>query len=131
MPNVVDEFTHECPAIRIARRLKAVDVVDVLSDPFVLRGGPEHVRSDDGPEFLAEIVGDRIAAVGARRPASRPVAHGERFRRELRRPPGAEADPEPTIEPGHSVGADQSSRRFTIDCPMVSKGSSSTIRPTS
>ena len=38
MLNVIDEFTHECLAIRIDRRLKAVDVIDVLSDLFILRG---------------------------------------------------------------------------------------------
>ena len=51
--NVVDEFTHECLAIRISRKLKSIDVIDVLSDLFVLRGVPEHVRSDNGPEFIA------------------------------------------------------------------------------
>ena len=40
MLNAVDEYTHECLAIRIARRLKAVDVIDVLSDLFILRGVP-------------------------------------------------------------------------------------------
>ena len=43
-------------AIRIARRLKAVDVVDVLSDLFILRGVPEHVRSDNGPEFVSRAL---------------------------------------------------------------------------
>ncbi len=47
MLNVIDEFTHECLAIRIDRRLKAIDVIDVLSDLFILRGVPEHVRSDN------------------------------------------------------------------------------------
>jgi hypothetical protein len=44
---VVDEFTHECLAIRVSRKLKAADVIDVLSDLFILRGGvPAHIRSD-------------------------------------------------------------------------------------
>jgi hypothetical protein len=47
MLNIIDEFTHECLAIRIDRRLKAIDVIDVLSDLFILRGVPEHVRSDN------------------------------------------------------------------------------------
>ncbi len=46
MLNIIDEFTHECLAIRIDRRLKAIDVIDVLSDLFILRGLPEHIRSD-------------------------------------------------------------------------------------
>ena len=39
--NIVDEFTHECLAIRVSRRLKAIDVIDVLSDLFILRGVPQ------------------------------------------------------------------------------------------
>jgi putative transposase len=66
MLNVLDEFTHECLAIRIARRLKAIDVIDVLSDLFILRGIPSHIRSDNGPEFVAEAVREWITAVGAK-----------------------------------------------------------------
>lgn len=66
MLNVVDEFTRECLAIRINRKLKSSDVIDVLSDLFILRGVPEHIRSDNGPEFVAKAVQDWIAAVGAR-----------------------------------------------------------------
>jgi putative transposase len=66
MLNVIDEFTHECLAIRVARKLKAVDVVDVLSDLFLLRGVPGHIRSDNGPEFVAKAVQEWITAVGAR-----------------------------------------------------------------
>ena len=58
--------THECLAIRIDRRLKAIDVIDVLSDLFILRGVPEHVRSDNGPEFVAKAVQEWIGAVGAK-----------------------------------------------------------------
>lgn len=66
MLNVLDEFTHECLAIRIARRLKAIDVIDMLSDLFILRGVPGHVRSDNGPEFVAKAVQEWIGAVGAK-----------------------------------------------------------------
>jgi putative transposase len=66
MLNVIDEFTHECLAIRVQRQLKAVDVIDVLSDLFILRGVPEHIRSDNGAEFVAKVVQDWIAAVGAK-----------------------------------------------------------------
>ena len=66
MLNVVDEFTHECIKIRIERKLKAVDVIDVLSDLFILRGVPGHIRSDNGPEFIAKAVQAWIAAVGAK-----------------------------------------------------------------
>ena len=66
MLNVIDEFTRECLAIRIDRKLKSTDVIDVLSDLFILRGVPGHVRSDNGPEFIAKAVREWIAAVGAR-----------------------------------------------------------------
>ena len=66
MLNVIDEFTHECLAIWVARKLKAIDVIDVLSDLFILRGVPCHVRSDNGPEFVAEAVQGWITAVGAK-----------------------------------------------------------------
>lgn len=64
--NVLDEFTHECLAIRIGRKLGAADVIDVLSDLFILRGVPAHIRSDHGPEFVAKTVQGWIAAVGAK-----------------------------------------------------------------
>jgi putative transposase len=66
MLNVIDEFTRECLAIRADRRLKSTDVIDVLSDLFILRGVPGYVRSDNGPEFIARAVREWIAAVGAR-----------------------------------------------------------------
>lgn len=47
MLTVIDEFTHESLAIRVARKLKSTDVLDVLSDLFILRGVPEHIRSDN------------------------------------------------------------------------------------
>ena len=65
MLNIIDEFTHECLAIRVARRLRSTDVIDLLSDLFILRGVPGHIRSDNGPEFVAKAVQDWIAAVGA------------------------------------------------------------------
>ena len=66
MLNIIDEFTHECLAIRVARKLKSIDVIDALSDLFILRGVPRHIRSDNGPEFLAKAVQEWIGSVGAR-----------------------------------------------------------------
>ena len=66
MLNVIDEFTHECLAIRVGRKLKAIDVIDVLSDLFILRGVPGHIRSDNGPEFIAKSVQAWINGVGAK-----------------------------------------------------------------
>jgi putative transposase len=65
MLNLIDEFTRECLAIRVNRKLSSTDVIDVLSDQFILRGIPGHIRSDHGPEFIAGAVREWIAAVGA------------------------------------------------------------------
>jgi transposase InsO family protein len=75
--NVLDEFTHECLAIRVARKLKAADVIDVLSDLFVLRGVPAHLRSDNGPEFGAKQGQRWITAVGAKTATIAPGSPGE------------------------------------------------------
>jgi putative transposase len=85
---VLDEFSHECLAIRIARKLKAIDVIDVLSDLFILRSVPAHIRFDNGPEFVAKAVQEWIAVVGAKtglHRAGQPV--GERLHRERLRSP--------------------------------------------
>lgn len=66
MLNVIDEFTRECLAIRICRRLRSRDVIDVLSELMIVRGAPSHVRSDNGPEFTAKAVREWISAVGSR-----------------------------------------------------------------
>jgi transposase InsO family protein len=63
---VVDEFTREALAIRVARRLTSSDVIDVLAELFLAHGTPAHIRSDQGPEFIAEAVKAWIAGVGAR-----------------------------------------------------------------
>ena len=63
--NVLDEFTRESLAIRVRRKLSSRDVIDVLTDLFILRGIPAYIRSDNGPEFVAEAVRQWIAAVGA------------------------------------------------------------------
>ncbi len=63
---VVDEFTREALAIRVGRKLTSVDVIDTLADLFLLHGVPQHVRSDQGPEFIAAAVKGWIGGVGAR-----------------------------------------------------------------
>jgi len=66
MLNLIDEFSRECLAIRVDRRLRSTDVIDVLSDLFILHGVPDHIRSDNGPEFIAKAVREWIVAVGAK-----------------------------------------------------------------
>ncbi len=64
--NIIDEFTREALMIRVGRKLNSTNVVDALTDLFILRGPPAYIRSDNGPEFIAEKVRGWIAAVGAR-----------------------------------------------------------------
>ena len=52
--------------IKVKRKLNSTDVVDALTDLFILRGPPEYIRSDNGAEFIAEAVRDWIKAVGAK-----------------------------------------------------------------
>ena len=56
MLTVIDEFTRECLAIEVARRLRSDDVLQVLADLMVQHGAPDHIRSDNGPEFTAKAV---------------------------------------------------------------------------
>ncbi len=65
MLNILDEYSRECLSIRVKRKLNSTDVIDVLTDLFILRGVPEYIRSDNGPEFVAEAVRKWIKAVGA------------------------------------------------------------------
>ena len=64
--NIIDEYTREALMIRVDRKLNSTDVLDALTDLFILRGPPEYIRSDNGPEFIALKVRDWIAAVGAK-----------------------------------------------------------------
>lgn len=64
--NVIDEYTRECLAVKVARRLNSHDVVEVLTDLFIERGVPVHIRSDNGPEFIAKRVRDWLAKLQVR-----------------------------------------------------------------
>jgi transposase InsO family protein len=63
---IVDEYTRECVAIEVARHLRADDVLHRLAELFVQRGVPEHIRSDNGPEFTAKAVRHWLVRVGVR-----------------------------------------------------------------
>ncbi|AHD03267.1 hypothetical protein METH_17985 [Leisingera methylohalidivorans DSM 14336] len=56
----MDEHSRECLAIRVKRKLNPTEVIDALTDLFILRGVPGCTRSDNGPEFIAEAVRDWI-----------------------------------------------------------------------
>ena len=64
--NILDEYSRECLAVRVKRKLNANEVIDALTDLFILRGVPAYTRSDNGPEFIAEAVKGWIKAVEAK-----------------------------------------------------------------
>ena len=64
--NILDEFSRECLAIKVDRKLNSTNVIDALTDLFIMRGSPAFIRSDNGPEFIAQAVRQWIAAVGAK-----------------------------------------------------------------
>ena len=64
--NILDEFSREYLAIRVKRKLNSIDVIDVLTDLFILRGVPAFIRSDNGPELVAEVVQKWIKAVATK-----------------------------------------------------------------
>lgn len=59
--SIVDEFTRECLALEVARSIRSEDVIEVLRELFLIRGVPGHIRSDNGPEFIAGKIGAYLA----------------------------------------------------------------------
>ena len=83
---VIDEYTRECLAIRTARRIRSDDVIHTLTELFVLNAAPEHIRSDNGPEFTAKVVRGWLERVGVKTLFHRArKSVGERLQRELQR----------------------------------------------
>jgi transposase InsO family protein len=64
--NIIDEYTRECMATLAARKIKADDVLDQLFNLFVFWGIPEHIRSDNGPEFTASAVRKWLNRLGVK-----------------------------------------------------------------
>jgi putative transposase len=63
---IIDEYTRECLAMLVARHITSVDVIEQLYELFLLRGVPEHIRSDNGPEFTAKAVRSWLNRVGVK-----------------------------------------------------------------
>jgi putative transposase len=66
MLTVLDEYTRECLAIVVERKLRSDDVLHTLAELFARHGAPEHLRSDNGPEFTAKVVRTWLKRVGVR-----------------------------------------------------------------
>ena len=54
--NIIDEYTRQCLATLVKRRITSEDVIDQLFNLFIFRAIPEHIRSDNGPEFTAQAI---------------------------------------------------------------------------
>jgi putative transposase len=64
---VVDEFTRKCLSIDVGRKLKSEDVLARLTELFVQRGLPEHIHSDNGPEFTSKRERNWLSNLGVQR----------------------------------------------------------------
>ena len=54
--SIVDEYTRECLCLKVDRSITSEDVIDTLAELFAMRGVPKHIRSDNGPEFIARAI---------------------------------------------------------------------------
>jgi len=88
----------ECLAMRVRRRLNPTDVLGVLTDWFIVRGVPAFIRSDNGPEFVAQAMRDWMQAACAR----------------IRRPNGTRVTYSLTCKLDQSIGAGQRSNLFQL-----------------
>ncbi len=61
---VIDEYTRECLSLRVERRMRSEQVLETLAGLFIYRAVPDHIRSDNGPEFTALAVRDWLDKVG-------------------------------------------------------------------
>jgi putative transposase len=66
MLNLIDEHSRECLLIRSERRWSSAKVIEALADVMVIKGVPEHIRSDNGPEFVARGLREWLAETGTR-----------------------------------------------------------------
>ena len=63
---ILDEYTRECLSIKVARRITAQDVIYELGELFLEKGIPEHIRSDNGPEFTARAIRQWLRDLGVK-----------------------------------------------------------------
>ncbi len=63
---IIDEYTRECLALKVERRLNSKDVLETLADLFLIREKPKYIRSDNGAEFTAKILKDWLNDLGVK-----------------------------------------------------------------
>ena len=75
---LLDEYTRECLAIRVERRMGSSEVIGTLPDVMLWRAIPEHSCSDNGSEFLALDLRQWLGNLGTERYTSNQVVHGKK-----------------------------------------------------
>lgn len=63
---VIDEYTRECLAVHLARRIRGKDAIDVFADLMETHGIPEHIRLDNGPEMVAKKLRNWLVRLGTK-----------------------------------------------------------------
>jgi len=130
------EFTHECLAIRVARKLKAIDVIDVLSDLFILRGIPAHIRSSSPrrcrngsllsvprPPISSGVAHGITATLRASTPAFAMSCSTAKFSTLCARPrSSSRAGDATTTRSGHTPQSDTSRQHQRCSCPHSPRG---------
>ena len=64
--NIIDEYTRECLAVLVKRHITSYDVIEQIFQLIIFRGIPEHIRSDNGPEFTAKAVRKWLSRLGVK-----------------------------------------------------------------
>ena len=64
--NIIDEYSRECMAIKVKRKINSFDVLEVLADLFLAYGPPAFIRSDNGPEFIAKELRRWLSKLGVK-----------------------------------------------------------------
>ena len=63
---LIDEFTRKCLAVRVARRINAIGVIETLADAMLFEGVPAFIRSDNGPEMVAKVLRQWLSGLGTK-----------------------------------------------------------------
>ena len=87
MLTILDEYTRQALAVTVLTRMRADDVLEALYPLLLRHGTPEYIRSDNGPEFIAQAMQDWLARVGKTYPDISRFTLGERIQRTLQRNP--------------------------------------------
>ena len=83
MLTLIDEYTRQCLAVHVAWSIRAVDVITVVEAAMARYGVPEHLRSDNGPEFIAYAIQDWLKARQVKAIYIKPGSPWERPHRKL------------------------------------------------